>query len=426
MKKIPLEMYDKVNYMCRCYMDRTARGMFFYDSIPDTEKLRQVLECAFNKAPLLHSKVVYNPIRPYWLVCEFTPDDLLEVREVDDLEKSAEEFLNEQVHLDSPIQFMSAIFTKENKSVFCMKWSHMIMDGGGIKQFLTDLFNTYNRYLETGILEDGFSNGPRGYSEVYADMPKDKAKKAKMLLANTAKKEKKTLPFTKKGEGKDSVHLIKFGMDAETFEKARLAGKKYGATVNDVLAAAFIHAFRKITGCNNSFTLSCAVDLRRYIKNPNRLGYTNHVNFMSCSVDKIHDNIIDTLKEAAKSTKNNKKDEFLGLHAIPLLNFCYSTMIYAQAEFLIRLFYTNSNLALSNVGALDTETYRFGESRIAEAYFYGAAKNKPCAAITAMTVNGNLRMTMGSISDEKDRIMLERFFELMGEAIKEIASGYEE
>lgn len=422
MKKIPLEMYDKVNYMCRCYMDRTARGMFFYDSIPDTDVLRKVLEFAFLKVDILHSEVKYHPVRPYWHVCDYSTDDLLTVSEVDDLQKSAEDFLYEQVRLDSPVQFMSAIFIKNGKSVFCMKWSHMVMDGGGIKQFLTDLFNTYNNYIQTGVMKNFFSDGPRDYGQIYADMPEETAKKAKKLFANTSVKEKKTLPFTKKGEGKDNVNLVKFGMDAQVFEKARLNGKKYGATVNDVLATAFIDAFGRLTGNKDALTLSCAVDLRRYIKYPERLGYTNHVNFMSCHTDRIHDDIVDTLKSAIESTKINKQDEFLGLHGIPLLSMAYKSMIYAQAEFMIKLFYTNSNLALSNVGALDTVIYRFGDSCISDAYFFGAAKNKPCAAITAMTVNGNLRMTMGSISDEKDRIMLEKFFSLMGEAIEKIAA----
>ena len=421
MKKIPLEMYDKVNYMCRCYMDRTARGMFFYDNIPDIPKLREVLDCAFKKVPLLHSKVVDNHISPYWLVCDYTADELLLVSEKEDLEKAAEEFLNEGVALDSNIQFMSAVFTHEGKSVFCMKWNHMIMDGGGIKQFLTDFYNVYNDYLDTGVLTDGFSDGARGYGEVYADMPKEKAKKAKMQFANTARKEKKTLPFTKKGEGTDRVHLVKFGMDADIIEKARLAGKKYGATVNDVLAAAYIDAFGKMTGHKDSFTLSCAVDLRRYIKNPEKLGYTNHVSFMSCTADGIYDNIADTLTAVVRSNKENKKDEFLGLHGLPLLNIGYRSMIYAHAEIIIRLFYSNANLSLSNVGRLDTDTYRFGENKITEAYFFGAAKNKPCAAATAMTVYGNLRITMCIIADEKDKRMLEKFFELMGDAITRIA-----
>lgn len=421
MKKIPLEMYDKVNYMCRCYMDRTARGMFFYDGIPDTDKLREVLKCAFVKVPLLHSKVIDNHISPYWLVSNFSEDEILIVQHKDNLELAADEFLNESVPVNSNIQFMSAVFHNDVKSVFCMKWNHMIMDGGGIKQFLTDLYNVYNEYVDTGVLVDRFSDGARDYSKVYADMPKDKAKKAKMQFLNVAKKEKKTLPFTGKGEDKNNIYLIKYGMSEEIFEKARVVGKKYGATVNDILATAYIDAFGKMTGMKEHFTLSCAVDLRRYIKNPEKLGYTNHVSFMSCSVEKIYDNICDTLKEVVKSNELNKNDEFLGLHGLPLLNIGYKSMVYAQAEFIIKMFYSNANLSLSNVGRLDTSCYHFGNARISDAYFFGAAKNKPCAAATAMTVDGRLRISMCVNATEKDKQMLEEFFILMGDSIKAIS-----
>lgn len=421
MKKIPLEMYDKVNYMCRCYMDRTARGMFFYDGLPDTDKLRDVLECAFAKVPLLHSKVVDNHIAPYWLECDFSTEEILIVKQKDNLENAADEFLNESVPLNSNIQFMSAVFYNDNKSVFCMKWNHMIMDGGGIKQFLTDLYNVYNDYVKTGVLVDLFSNGARDYGKVYDDMPKDKAKRAKTQFFGTAKKEKKTLPFTEKGTGQDKIYLIKYGMNAEIIEKARVVGKKYGATVNDILSAAYIDAFGKLTGIKDSFTLSCAVDLRRYIKNPEKLGYTNHVSFMSCTVGKIYDNISDTLKDVVKSNELNKKDEFLGLHGLSLLNIGYKSMIYAQAELIIKMFYSNANLSLSNVGRLDTSCYHFGDAKISDAYFFGAAKNKPCAAATAMTVDGKLRITMCINATEKDKQMLEKFFILMGESIKAIS-----
>ncbi len=421
-KKIPLEMYDKVNYMCRCYMDRTARGMFFYDGIPDTDKLRDVLCCAFGSVPQLHSRVVDNHINPYWLVCDFTHAELLNVAETDDLLKSSEAFLNESVSLSSHLQFQTAVFTKDGKSAFCMKWNHMIMDGGGIKQFLTDLFNAYNSYIETGKLKNIFSTGDRSYKAVYADMEPEKAKKAKLLFANKSVKEKKILPFTKKGEGNDEIQLVRFGLDGEIFKKARLAAKKYGATANDVLAAAYIDAFRRVTGITGDFSLSCAVDLRRYIKNPEKLGYTNHVAFMPCTVKNVDGDVLNTLKKAAESTGKNKKDEFLGLYGLPLLNFSYSSMIYAQAEFIIRLFYSNANTALSNVGALDTETYHFGKAKIYDAWFFGAAKNKPCAAITAMTVNGAVRMTMCINADKKDALMLNDFFNKMGEAIEELSN----
>ena len=43
-------MYDKMNHMCRCYMDRTVRFAFYYDYIPHIETLKKVIICLFEKA----------------------------------------------------------------------------------------------------------------------------------------------------------------------------------------------------------------------------------------------------------------------------------------------------------------------------------------------------------------------------------------
>ena len=51
-KKLKSEMYDKVNYMCRRYMDRIARFELDYDFIPDIDALKYALICAFEAAPV--------------------------------------------------------------------------------------------------------------------------------------------------------------------------------------------------------------------------------------------------------------------------------------------------------------------------------------------------------------------------------------
>ena len=45
-------MYDKMNHMCRCYMDRTVRFALYYDYIPDIEALKKVVICLFEKSPI--------------------------------------------------------------------------------------------------------------------------------------------------------------------------------------------------------------------------------------------------------------------------------------------------------------------------------------------------------------------------------------
>ena len=51
----------------------------------------------------------------------------------------------------------------------------------------------------------------------------------------------------------------------------------------------------------------------------------------------------------------------------------------------------------------------------------GAAKKKPCAMMTALTINGNLQLSICSVGNEEDEKMLENFFDSLAEKIKELA-----
>ena len=55
-KRLPAELYDKVNYMCRRWMDRIARFEIEYDFIPNITVLKTVLLCLVESAPVFHSK----------------------------------------------------------------------------------------------------------------------------------------------------------------------------------------------------------------------------------------------------------------------------------------------------------------------------------------------------------------------------------
>ena len=83
-----------------------------------------------------------------------------------------------------------------------------------------------------------------------------------------------------------------------------------------------------------------------------------------------------------------KKDKFMGLHGQPLLNLGFSTMIYAQAEFITSLGYTNANLSVSNVGAIRPESLAFENIAPTAVWVGGGAKEKPCAALNVLSYNG--------------------------------------
>lgn len=418
-KRLPAELYDKVNYMCRRWMDRIARFEIEYDFIPNVKVLKTVLICLIESAPVFHSKFIDNHINPYWKVSDYHIDDIFSMRETMDLDRSADNFLLQGIPVTSNVQIKIGLFFCEGKSRLCFIFNHMCMDGGGLKSFLNDMFKGYDSYIKNGTISVYHSNKSRAYERVYDDMSEADRKAAKKLFAAVSSKDKHTLPFTKAKET-DRKMLVRKKIGADIFESARLKAKEYGATANDLISAAYIRAFYDVSGCAEieRVGISSAVDLRRYMKHPQNIGYTNHTAFTPCVVERKGETMADTLKAVAKSTSEVKKDKFMGLHGQPLLNLGFSTMIYAQAELITSLGYTNANLSVSNVGAMSPDLLAFDNIAPSCVWVGGGAKEKPCAAVNVLSYNGELMLSTCFRGNESDKRMLTNFFDKIEENLK--------
>ncbi len=410
-KTLPCEMYDKVNLMCRKYMDRMARFEVDYDFLVDENAFKNVAVCALESAPCLHSTVVRNPITPYWEVADYNVNEFVFAKTVDDIEKAREEFLSHEIPLDSNIQMNIGLFYHQNKTHILFIWNHMCMDGGGFKSFWTDFCKAYTDYVCNGTSPLCFAIGSRKYTDVYKDMDKAKQKKAKMQFANISPRDKHRFPF-ENDNIEDNVIIVSRKIEKEYFQRALEYTKQQGGTANDLLVASYIDALKKVAGFKNeeSISVSCATDLRRHIKNKSSIGYTNHVSFSHCAVERMGEDLKDTLSIVSAKTKKLKEDEFMGLHGLPLLNIGYKTMIYLQAEPVVKLFYRNPTLSVSNVGAIDTDAFSMANNKPFWAFVAGAAKNKPCAVMTALSINGDLSVSICLRGNNNDKEILEKFF----------------
>lgn len=418
-QRLPAELYDKVNYMCRRWMDRIARFEIEYDFIPNIRVLKTVLLCLIESAPVFHSRFIDNHINPYWKVSDYHIDDVFSVRETMNLERSADDFLLQGIPAESNVQIKIGLLFCEGKCRLCFIFNHMCMDGGGLKSFLNDMFSGYDSYMKNGTIPVYHSDKSRAYERVYDDMSEADRKNAKKLFSAVSSKDKHTLPFTQVRET-DRKIFVRKKIGADIFEPARLKAKEYGATANDLISAAYIRAFYDVSGCSETerVGISSAVDLRRYIKHPENIGYTNHTAFTPCIVDSKGATMADTLKAVAKSTKEVKSDKFMGLHGQPLLKLGFSTMIYAQAEFITSLGYTNANLSVSNVGAIRPESLAFDGIAPTAVWVGGGAKEKPCAALNVLSYNGDLMLSTCFRGNESDRRMLLSFFDRIEENLK--------
>lgn len=421
-RKLNAELWDKMHYMFRDFNDRMVHVELHYDFKIDIEALKTVLICFLEKAPVLHSSFAHNPVNPYWSVKDYKIEDVLTVSEPKNLQEEIDSFLTQYIPPESDLQIKVALFYHKNKSVLCIVENHMCMDGGDLKYFLNAFCENYTEYVKNKKSPLAIKTGTRSYDRVYSDLSPTDQKAAQKLYKNVSSRDKHGFPLTPDSK-EDHSFIVRRDFDSERFAKLRAAGKKAGATVNDLLIAIYMHSLYEIANFseNESLSVSCAVDLRRHIKDTSKDGLTNHTAFMQCLTPKKGRNINETLAYVIRSTEKNKQDRFLGLYSLPLLKLAYSILPYAASEEVIKIGYSNPLIGMSNIGALDAEKLSLNGNKPTYGFLTGAVKYKPYVLLSATSLNNMLTLSMCVKGNEEDKKIVNRFFDLLEKNFDELS-----
>ena len=415
-RKLNAELWDKMHYLFRDFNDRMVHVELRYDFEINIDALKTVLICFLEKAPVLHSSFTDNRIQPYWTVKDYKIDDVLTVKEVSEAELDIEinNFLVQYIPPDADIQMKVAVFNHNGKSVLCVVENHMCMDGGDLKYFMKALCKNYNDYIEKGVSPIDLRTGTRSYESVYEDFSSGEKRLAKNLYKNINSKDDHGFPFTPNSI-RDKSFIAKSKIPASKFDEIRFAGKKHGATINDMLLTAYFYALYELAGFDSreSVSISCAVDLRRHIKNNAGQGITNHTAWMQCRVPERGANIFETLNFVVHSSNQFKEDKFIGLHGLPLLSFGYKILPLAASEEVIKIGYANPLLAMSNIGILEVDKLALEGNEPVDGFMSGAVKYKPYALLSVTSVRKELTLSMCVRGNEDDQIIVEKFFDLI-------------
>lgn len=420
-RKLNAELWDKMHYLFRDYNDRMVHVELHYDFRIDIEALKTVLICFFEKAPVLHSSFTDNRISPYWTVKDYHINDVLSVKEVDEaaLADEINAFLVQYIPPEASIQMKAAVFFHGEKSTLCLVENHMCMDGGDLKYFMNALCENYNAFINAGKSPIALRTGTRSYEAVYEDFSATERKIAKSLYKNINRKDGHAFPLTPDTQ-RDSSFIARRKLSAETFERLRAAGKQRGATVNDMLLTAYFDALYKIANFSpdDEVSISCAVDLRRHIKDNSDQGVTNQTAWMQCRVPKLGGSIFETLESVKASSAAFKRDPFLGLHGLPLLSLGYKILPLAASEEIIKVGYANPLIAMSNIGVLDSRKLALEGHEPTDGFMSGAVKYKPYVLLSATSLRKELTLSMCVRGNDADRAVVERFFDLYERSVE--------
>ncbi len=407
-----------MHYLFRDFNDRMVHLELHYDFEIDIDALKTVLICFLEKAPVLHSRFVDNHISPYWEVMPYTMEELLTVKHSTNIEKDIDNFLTQYIPPESHLQMKVGVFFYEGKTALCMVENHMCMDGGDFKYFIREFCSAYSAYVTDKVPPTGLKNGTRSYESVYTSFSKTQEKMARNLYKNVCAKDDHRFPLTESRDD-DRSFIARRKLSEETFFKIKAIGKKYGATVNDMLVAAYFYSLYELAEYDkkDSVTISCAIDLRRHIKDSGDQGITNHTAFMQCNIPELGRDIFDTLRYVVNSVTKFKKDKFMGLYGLPLLRFGYTILPHAASEEIIKIGYSNPLLAMSNIGILDHKALALCGNEPIDGFMTGAVKYKPYVLLSATSMRNEITMSMCVRGNSEDKKIVRRFFDLYEKAI---------
>lgn len=419
---IKAEMWDRMQFLFRNYYDRMVHARLVYTGDIDLPALKNALLFMLEKAPVLHSSFVTTVVEPYWKEEQYTIDDVLSYFEVDNADKDADEWLVGVIPYTSNVQMKIALFKDACHTVFCLRVNHMCMDGGDLKYFLATLVENYG-YLKNGEYDKlHIKSGSRSYDQVYSTFEGDDLKHARGLYKNIAKATEKVYFPWSEPTAEDKNTIVRRTIGEQDFAKLRQVSKKLGITVNDALMAATFRALYEMCGLKDDdpLTVSCAIDLRKHIKQGGLLGgMTNHTAWMAVRTLQKGDDIRDTVVNVIRSTKGFKRDKFMGLYSLPLLKLAYTIFPHDLAEFAIKAGYDNPLIAVSNMGLLDDAKLTFDGLTLTDGFISGAVKYKPFFLMSVTTLLGKLSLSTAIRGNAQDVEIANRFFDGVEREIKE-------
>ena len=325
-----------------------------------------------------------------------------------------DEFLTQYIAPDADIQMKIALFIKDGKSTLCIIENHMCMDGGDLKYFLEFFCKNYNRYIEEGVSPIEFRTGSRSYDDVYSGFSKTETGVAQRLFKNINARDNHKFPFTADNI-RDTSFIARKKFSEEKLPLLKAKGKELGATINELILASYFYSVYELAGYPESdkVMISNAIDLRRHMASVEDKGFTNHTSWMQCAIPERGKDIFETVKYVVMSSNRFKKDKFMGLYGLPLLNFGYNILPHAASEEIIKIGYSNPLMAMSNIGILKGESFILDGKEPVDAFMSGAVKYKPFVLLTVTTYKNVITLSMCVRGNEEDKKIVNKFFELM-------------
>lgn len=419
-KTYKAELWDKMQHIMERYNDHMAHCYLEFSGTLDFSALKGAVRNACDRIPIFKSKFKHGIFLAKWQENnQFSIDETVKFVETDEPQKASEEFLTQKLD-ESREQLKVLVVRSGGRDTLNVLLNHMVMDGADIKQFMSLIAASYSDILCGGKGRVYFKNGRRDEAQILEDFSPEERKKVESLLSYSKKtKNKIQFPFESKPQSEVAPFIERLIIPENIFLSAKNKAKKGGFTVNDLVTACFYRALYSFMDIDKtkSLGLPCMFDLRKYMSGGDSLGATNLTSMVVCNIgNDIGRDIFETL-EKVRTAMNELKNNYPGLHGLPLLRGVFKYVPYSLAKFLIGTFFKNPLIGISNIGIVDEKKLNFGGSVPEYLYFTGSIKYAPYYQLALTTYKNAITFSTAIYGTEKDRLKVKELFEFLRQEI---------
>jgi len=298
----------------------------------------------------------------------------------------------------------------------------MICDAAGFKEYLYLLSTIYTKLQNGAGSMPEYHKGSRSAKQIYRQFNAlDRLKIA--LLPNEPVKNKNNIYFPLSKKGNLSPFILTHKVSQERFHVLKEYGKEHSVTMNDIVLAAYYRALYGIVEIkqDESLTVPCMVDLRRYLPNKEADAICNLSSMIMCSIGpEIGANFEETLMKVTQEMSAQKKG-YPGLHGLSTLNLIFRFLPFSTVKQLIKKKFVNPLIAMSNLGIIDSKRLIFGKTPIEEAFATGSIKYPPYFQLALTSFNNAITFSVSLYGSEDDREFIQKFLVTVDKELQSIS-----
>jgi NRPS condensation-like uncharacterized protein len=417
-------MWDKMQVFCKHIADHQIRLILNFDKLLNEEILRNAIAITLKNNPIAFASYIEGNKDAFWMSSEFDIEKIYSFHKCQASESIVQETILKQLDtIEGPQLTISLIRT--DSDILIINCNHPVTDAAGLKEFAYQLAENYSVLFQNKTVLQQEYTPSRSLQLLSVKLSlKERLSIVKTMLSN-----KKTAPSFQKHVGLDLLDNPTFKtytIEPYIFEKIKDFGKKYSASVNDVLLTIYFYTLKKILkNSNKTNRLQYTSDLRGYLKNVNYDTLSNFSAIHNIDIDNSIDDFTGLLKKIVSITKARKNLNY-DLADFPMMAFLFKLMPYKKIKSLFHKEFnkikTGKAIAppsLTNMGIIEASKLAFDKILPVRANMLGGINHPSLLQIAVSTYMKHLTLSIGSYYCGENNFLISNIIKELKKTIDE-------